>query len=151
MKVTGNLHAPTALIPTTETPLRVQQEAEWYSKPFWLLRRGDNLYPYWESNYDLSVFQLVIHSKELFFYSGSRTCRVLSIQFWPDFLYECRSYDVTAISTPLLRVLKRQHKANQRCCIDRRPYTYLHLLKIRLKDGDHKSWIYIKIFDTYFC
>jgi hypothetical protein len=55
--MSGQLHVPVALPPGKTVPIR--QEAGWASEPVWTTGKGENSWPYRDSNFDPSVVQPV--------------------------------------------------------------------------------------------
>jgi hypothetical protein len=58
-EVSGQLHAPAALLPENEHLISIGYEAGWVLEKVWMMWRGENSYPHLDSNSDPSVIQPV--------------------------------------------------------------------------------------------
>jgi hypothetical protein len=59
LEVSGQLHAPAALFPENIPSYPLDRRARWISEPVWTTWRRENSWPYWDSNSNPSLVQLV--------------------------------------------------------------------------------------------
>jgi hypothetical protein len=59
MEVSGQLHAPAALLPGKMPPVPIEWEVGWIPEPVWSTWSRENSWPYRESNSNPSVVQAV--------------------------------------------------------------------------------------------
>jgi hypothetical protein len=69
MEVSGQLHAPVALLPWKKPPIAIGWEVGLAPEPVWMTWRGENSWPYRDPNSNPSVVQPA--ASRLYFSTGN--------------------------------------------------------------------------------